>query len=135
MGTEPRRRSTADAAATRAGSSPDRPPKRPRSKPVDGRTRAARRWKALHARYLALAGVQHDELVRALCTLLVRRERMDLAAQRGESVDPLHLVRVSGEVRRVMERLNLIGDGAPGEDGTAAALAALRADRGEARPA
>ena len=101
----------------------DRAGKRVRSKPVDGRTHAAKRWRTLHAHYIALAGQRHDQLCRALASLIVERERIDLALARGEPADPLHLVRVSGEIRRIMTRLGL--DEEPAYDGTANAIRAL----------
>ena len=129
-GREPSRNSPTDAAVTRAESVRDRAGKRVRSKPVDGRTRPAKRWKALHEHYAGLVGPQRDQACRALASLIVQREALDLASARGDLVDPLMLVRLSGEIRRLLSRLGL--DEAPVEDGTAAACAALRAGQ-EAR--
>ena len=130
---KPPARSPADAAATRAGSSRGRTANRPRFRPVDGRTRAARRWRTLFLDAMRRTGGKHEQFCSALATLTVQRERMDLAAARGELIDALHLVRLSGEIRRLMAKLGL--DELPvEEDGTAAAIAALRASH-EAVPA
>lgn len=79
-------------------------------------------------------GGKQEQFCSALATLTVQRERMDLAAARGELIDAIHLVRLSGEIRRLMTKLGL--DALPAEDGTAAAIAVARAHiREEKAPA
>ncbi len=123
-------RKPADAARTRAECGRAGTAKRSRKRPVDGRTREAKRWRSLHEHYVALAGKQHDQMCRALATLIVQREALDLASARGELIDPLLVCRLSGEIRRLLSRLGL--DEEPAEDGTQAAIDALRAQN-EAR--
>jgi hypothetical protein len=101
-----------------------------RCRPVDGRTRAAKRWRAHYERYVALAGHQHDQLARALATLVVRREMLDQASARGEAVDVLLACRLSGEIRRLLTRLGLDADHEV-IDGTPQAIAAVRGQRAE----
>jgi hypothetical protein len=63
--------------------------------------------------------------------LIVQREALDLASARGEPVDPLHLVRVSGEIRRLTARIESLTE-ADAPDMTDAAIEAARAHiRGE----
>ncbi len=98
---------------------------------VDGRSSAARRWKEIFRDSMAQTGGVRDSLCRSLASLTVQREALDAALARGESVDTALLVKLSGEIRRTMTRLGL--DEEPAEDGTAQAIAALRASA-EARP-
>jgi hypothetical protein len=121
------------AAVTRAESARDRAGKRNRKRPVDGRTRPAKAWRRHYEHYAALAGKQHDQLARALATLITQRDFLDQASARGEMIDPLLACRLSGEIRRLLTRLGL--DEPEPYDGTADAINALRAGRDEARPA
>jgi hypothetical protein len=125
------RNKRANAGETPARSGRDGSAKQAR-KPVDGRTRAVKRWRALHSHYLGLAGQQHDQLARALATLVVQRESLDHAAQRGELIDPLLLCRLSGEIRRLLARLGLDAEH-EAIDATEEVIAHLRA-QAEARP-
>lgn len=100
---------------------------------VDGRTRAAQAWKRHYNYYLALAP-KHDALARALASCLVQREQLDHAIARGEFVDPMLLVRISGEVRRLMRRIDDVAaiDSEPA-DITQSVVERIRSVRHEAR--
>lgn len=100
---------------------------------ADGRTREARRWRDLYRHYMVATGGRCEQLCRSLASLIVERERLDAACARGEPVDALLLVRLSGEIRRLLTRLGL--DEPEPYDGTQDAIRALRAGPDEARPA
>jgi hypothetical protein len=102
----PRRKTPADVVAMQADNGQGAARKR-KGRAFDGRTREAKRWTALHEHYVALAGKQHDQLARALASLIVQREALDRASARGEPIDPLLLCRLSGEIRRLLSRLGL----------------------------
>ena len=75
---------------------------------VDGRSRGARRFRDLYHDYLNQTGGRHDELCRQAATLVLQRERLDVALVKGEPVDPSHLVRLAGAINRTLARLNLL---------------------------
>jgi hypothetical protein len=77
---------------------------------VDGRSRAARRWRDVFQDYFRQTDGRHEVLCRSLASLVVERERLDAAIVRGEAADPLHLVRVCGAIARTLERLNVACD-------------------------
>ncbi|MGH6737073.1 MAG: hypothetical protein ACRECX_13505 [Methyloceanibacter sp.] len=92
---------------------------------IDLRTRSGRRWRDLLRYYMAETGGRNETLVRTLATLVVTRERLDSAVARGEPVDVSSLIRVSGAISRLTSKLGLVVE-APPEDGTQAAIRALR---------
>src|SRR5262245_53824663 len=81
------------------------PPKKRRDRRVvvDGRTKAARRWRSLYTGYLAKAP-QQEQLCRQAATVL-QREQLDVKLARGEDVNVDLLVRLSGAIARTLERL------------------------------
>jgi hypothetical protein len=110
-------------------------PKRVRRRAADGRTidgrlASAKRWRALLAGFTVRTGGRHPELCAALASLIVRREMLDAAVMRAEPVDTDLLMRLSGEIRRLMTKLGL--DEEPAEDGTQRAIDALHTGRDEA---
>lgn len=98
---------------------------------IDLRTSAGRRWRDLHHHYMAETGGRNETLVRTLVTMIVQREHLDGRVAAGAPVDLQDLIRICGAISRLMTKLGLI-DEAPAEDGTAAAIAALR-EQHEAR--
>jgi hypothetical protein len=74
---------------------------------VDGRSRAARRYRDLVAHYTRQTGGRSEELVRQLASLILQRELLDAQAVRGEPVDALHLVRLCNSISRTLSRLKI----------------------------
>lgn len=96
------------------------------------RTVQGRRWRDVFISAMEGTGAKNEQLCRAYASLVVRRESLDAEVASGEPVDVDLLLRCTSEVRRLQERLGLIvadADDEPGEDGTAAAIAALRSAR------
>lgn len=81
---------------------------RSRRRAFDGRTRQAKRWRALNEAFKARSGHRHDELCASLASLTVRREQLDVDLARGRDVDADLLLRLSSEIRRTAERLGLV---------------------------
>lgn len=97
---------------------------------VDGRSRAARRFRDLLADFLDKTHGRHADVCRALAAMCVQREGLEAKIARGEAIDTDLLLRLSSEIRRSQERLGLIAataDDEPDEDGTPQAIANLRA--------
>jgi hypothetical protein len=74
---------------------------------VDGRSRAARRYRDLVADYTRQTDGRNADLVRQLASLILQRELLDAQAVRGEPVDALHLVRLCNSISRTLGRLKL----------------------------
>jgi len=97
---------------------------------VDGRSSAARRWKEIFRDSMHNTGGRHEQTCRSLASMVLQREALDAALARGEPIDADLLLRLSSEIRRTTTRLGL--DEASPEDGTQAAIRALREGREEA---
>lgn len=80
---------------------------------VDLRRKCARRWRDLYADLMGRAGGKHEQTCRALASVILQREVLDARLASGEPVDPLHLVRLSGEARRLMARLETLAESGP----------------------
>lgn len=80
------------------------------SSDIDGRSRTARRWRDIYYEYLEQTCGVGETLCRSLASLIVQREMLDAAMVRGEYVDPLLLVRVTGAIARTLARLGLVAD-------------------------
>ena len=103
---------------------------RGRRRPFDGRTRGAKRHRALIDHYAALTGGKHGDLVRSLVALIMQREAMEVRIAAGEMLDALDLVRVTNGITRLTITLGLTpADDEPAPDMTAEAIAALREQR------
>lgn len=77
---------------------------------IDGRSAAARRFRDLvQAFETEIGGEQPSELERGLirqaAALALRAEQLQAAIVRGEAVDDDHLIRLSGEARRLVDVL------------------------------
>lgn len=96
---------------------------------VDLRTAAGRRWRDCYIDLTHRTRGQHEQLCRSAASLIVRREALDAKIALGQDVPTDDLLRLVSELRRTMTRLGLDADDEPGEDGTAAAIAALRSHR------
>lgn len=92
---------------------------------VDGRSLAARRWRDLFRTFMAETGGRNEPMVRMLASLCLQRDLMDVRLAKGEDVEAGELVKLSGEIRRVMARLGIV-EADEEIDGTDAAIAALR---------
>lgn len=99
-------------------STPDRPPKAPRStrnqKP-DGRSAGARRFRAICEAFTSEIGGTLTEsesgLVRQAAALALRCEQLQAAIVRGETVDDDLLVRISGTAKRLLGAIAVKSDG------------------------
>lgn len=98
---------------------------------IDLRTRVGRRFRDVYLDAMNRTDGRNPVLCRSLAGLVVRREALDAAIVSGADVSTDELLRLASEVRRTLTRLGLDagGDEEPVEDGTAAAIAALRAHR------
>jgi hypothetical protein len=76
---------------------------------IDGRSRTARRWRDIYHQHLEQTGGVGETLCRSLASLIVQREMLDATMVRGDYVDPLLLVRVTGAIARTLQRLGLVG--------------------------
>ena len=72
---------------------------------IDGRSRTARRFRDLYRAYLSETNGAHEELCKQAASLVLQRELLDAAMVRGETVDTLQLVRLSGAINRTLTRL------------------------------
>jgi hypothetical protein len=76
---------------------------------VDGRSASARRFRDLVRAFEAEVGGQLSELERGLvrqaAILSLQTEQMQAAIVRGEAVDNVTLIRLSGEARRIITSL------------------------------
>lgn len=73
---------------------------------TDGRSREARRWRDLYRQFCDQAPGSNEQLCRSLATLIMQRELLDAAAARGDLIDPLHLVRITGAIHRTLAFLD-----------------------------
>jgi hypothetical protein len=73
----------------------------------DMRSREGRRWRDIYRQYMEASGNRHEQLCRGLASLVLRREQLDGAMARGEHVDADLLIKLSGEIRRTLTRLNI----------------------------
>lgn len=99
---------------------------------LDGRSIAARRWRDLFCQFMAQTGGRNEIMVRTLASLCLQRDLIDMRLAKGEDVDAGELIKLSGEIRRVMGRLGIVEE-PPIEDATEQARALLR-QHFEARP-
>lgn len=116
------RRTAPDAAAVAAS--------RPALKALpglDGRTRGAKRYRALLAEYLELTGGKYSDLVRSLVALVMQREVMEARIASGELLDALDVVRVANSIARLMVKLGLAPCNEDAPDATAEVIAHIRA--------
>jgi len=72
---------------------------------IDQRSSTARRYRDLVNGYLAETGRKEPDLCKQAASLVLQRELLDAAMVRGEPVDTLLLVRLSGAINRTLERL------------------------------
>ena len=93
---------------------------------LDGRSREARRWRDLFCGFMDQTQGRNETLVRALASLCLQRDLIEVRMARGEAVETGDLIRVCGAISRLMTKLDLVA-GEPVEDGTPQAIANLRA--------
>jgi hypothetical protein len=101
-----------NTATMTARSPADTTPTRRRIQRIDGRSKAAKRAKALAAGFIAQIGSGADDAatlaaVQKAAELVVVSEAMRARALRGESVDLSELVKVQGVADRGVRALNL----------------------------
>jgi len=77
---------------------------------VDGRSREARRWRDLYHSFLNQTGNKHDQMVRSLASLVLRREQLDARIAVGEDIDTDLLLRLCGTINRTMAKLGIVAD-------------------------
>ena len=99
---------------------------------IDGRSRLGRRWREVFFDAMRRTDGRNMQLCRGLASAVLQREALDAALTRGEPVDTGLLIKLSGEIRRLLTRLGLDADHEV-IDGTQAAIDALRVGREEAR--
>jgi hypothetical protein len=76
---------------------------------VDGRSAGARRYRDVLADVMEQTGRRNEALCRRYASLVMQSETLDAMIARGETVTTDEVVKLSGELRRVMSRLGLIG--------------------------
>jgi len=79
---------------------------------ADGRTRAAKRWRAIHDSFRAqlrpgATGVTQDALCKSLATVTLALEQMAAQQAQGAPVDTERLVALANLQGRLLERLGL----------------------------
>jgi hypothetical protein len=76
---------------------------------VDGRTRSVRRYRELIATFEAEIGREPAEadriLLKQAAAIALRAEQLEDAIVAGDAVDPDLVIRLSSEVRRILDRL------------------------------
>lgn len=72
---------------------------------IDGRSAMYRRFRDLYHQFLRKTDGRHAELCQQAAALVVQRELLDAAVVRGEPVDTLHLVRLSGVINRTLAQI------------------------------
>ena len=83
---------------------------------VDGRSAGARRYRDVLAEVMEQTGRRNEALCRRYASLVMQSETLDAKIASGETVATDEVVKLSGELRRVMSRLGLIGgDEEPGD--------------------
>jgi hypothetical protein len=84
---------------------------------IDKRTRAARRWKVLHAQFVdELRGpisASTEALLNSLVAISLQIEAANRAARRDEPVESDALLRLAGQQSRLLRQLRLVSDPVP----------------------
>jgi len=83
-------------------------------KAVDGRSRSAKRWKAVYKALIAQSkvlekGLAYDQLCRRGASLIVELEKIDALAAKGETVSHNDQTRLIGSLGRIFKALHLVG--------------------------
>ena len=83
---------------------------------VDLRTSTGRRWRDIFADAMRRTRGSHEQLCRSLATLTIEHEALDAAVVGGRDIDPLHLIRLAGAIKRTLDRLDLVAPAEPVAD-------------------
>jgi hypothetical protein len=89
---------------------------------LDARSARGRRWKEVHRSLVEATGGEDSltesrrALIRRCASLVVLGEDLDARIVAGDVVDPLEVVRVSGQLSRTLRELGLLKNGDAGDE-------------------